>query len=106
MFACLPIAIFAVVVGADWMKTMGVAVAAHVMDLRQLLGLGAHLGALSLALAFIATVGVWVDVLVAVVSFPTATVRALICADITSNWVSFACVLAAWSLLAAAALAI
>jgi hypothetical protein len=30
----------------------------------------------------------------------------LICANIALNWVSFTCVLAAWSLLAAAALAI
>jgi hypothetical protein len=41
-----------------------VAVAAHVMDLRQLLGLGARLEAPSLAVAFIAIDGVWVDILV------------------------------------------
>ncbi len=43
------------------------AVAAHVPDLCQLLGLGTHLGVLSLAVAFLAAVGVWVDILVALV---------------------------------------
>jgi hypothetical protein len=67
VFVCLPIAIFAVVVGTNWMKIMRVAVVAHVPDLSQLLGLGVHLGALSLAVAFLAIVGVWVNILVALV---------------------------------------
>jgi hypothetical protein len=63
---------------------------------------------MSLAVAFIAIVAVWItfSLHLFAMSFATALVGALICADIASNWVSFACVLAAWSLLAAAALAI
>ncbi len=43
------------------------AVAAHVPDPCQLLGLGTRLGVLSLAIAFLAVIGVWVDVLITLV---------------------------------------
>ena len=97
----------AVVVGADGMETVGVAVGAHVAKFL-------HLGmSCSTAVAAVPAAGVWVDIFTVLFhaalfcrEFCNGVGQGLDCTNIALNWVFIAWVLAARSLLAAAALLI
>ena len=98
--ACL-----AVVIVANWVEAMGMAVGAHVAK-------RLHLGFATCptTVAAVLAAGVWVDIYA--VRFRTALLCREFCngigqgAKFASNWVFIAWVLAAWSLLAATALTI